>query len=83
MPESSGSDGRIRCKKGYVVAAAGKVLVQLPANNEWGFCLVTADESFPGGIEVFVWECVTLDDPRVTAKDEERLGWLLNVAEVA
>jgi hypothetical protein len=72
-----------RRKKGYVVAAAGKVLVQLPANNEWGFCLVTADESFPGGIGVFVWECVTPDDPRVTAKDKERLGWLLNVAEVA
>lgn len=32
MPDASGSDRR---KKGYVVAAARKVLVQLPARNVW------------------------------------------------
>lgn len=68
----------------YVVTDAGGVLVQLPADNRWGFVLADDDQSWPGGFGVAqTWEAVSHDDPRITDDDRDRLGWLLAEATVA
>ena len=64
---------------GYVITEAGSVLVQVPADNRWGFCLCDDDQSWPGGFGVASnWEAVADDDPRITTADRERLQWLLD-----
>jgi hypothetical protein len=61
---------------GYVLDPHGNVFVQLPADNARGF--VIADDDRTWDFPPFAsWTAVADDDPRVTAADCERLGWLL------
>lgn len=67
---------------GYVVASSGRVYVQGPHDDpecRTGFALFDEEQSWPGARELgeHTWELVTDDDPRVTAADRARLGWVL------
>lgn len=60
----------------FVRTTDGRYLVQVPADNQWGFSLCDDDQSWPGGHGVASeWEAVTPD--QVPAEEQKRLGWLL------
>lgn len=62
----------------YVRTDTGIILVQLPADNQWGFELCDDDQVWPGGVGVAEsWEAISVD--AVSAEDRERLGWLLEL----
>ena len=62
---------------GYVVTDNGNYLIQRPADNQWGFELVDADSSWPGGIGAAKkWKAVARED--VPLEVEEELGWILD-----
>jgi hypothetical protein len=64
---------------GYVLTDAGTILVQRPADNDWGFELCDDDRCWPGGLGVAgSWTLLADDDPRITPEDRERLSWLLD-----
>lgn len=64
--------------KGYVLTNRGTVLVQLPADNRWGFLLADDDQTWEGGLGAATsWDLIAADDPRISAADHERLDWLL------
>lgn len=70
MPES--------IPRGYVLTDLGQILVQLPAENQWGFVLADDDQTWPGGFGIARgWELLAGDDPRITEADRERLSWLI------
>jgi len=62
---------------GFVLTQAGEYLVQRPADNQWGFELLDADQSWPGGIGVATqWTAVARES--VPAEAERALGWILD-----
>ena len=62
---------------GYVVTDTGHYLVQRPADNQWGFELLSADQSWPGGIGAArTWTAVARED--VPPEVEDSLGWILD-----
>lgn len=64
---------------GYVVTDSGKILVQTPENNLWGFSLQDDDQSWPGGFGIAQsWDAIEADDPRITPAVRERLQWILD-----
>lgn len=65
---------------GYVRTQYGDYLVQLPANNVWGFTLHSDDQSWPGGFGFTEWELVSVHD--VPETDRERLDWLFSESGV-
>ena len=66
-------------KATYVVTDTGTILVQLPADNAWGFVLADDDQSWPGGFGAAgSWEAIAGDDPRITDDDRARLSWLFD-----
>jgi hypothetical protein len=60
---------------GYVRTRSGSILLQLPADNPWGFVLADDDQAWPGGFGWESWE--PLADDEVPEEDRERLHWLL------
>lgn len=65
-------------KAGYVITDCGSIYVQVPSDNQWGFSIDDDDQSFPGGFDLGSdWNLLADDDPRITAADRERLGWIL------
>jgi hypothetical protein len=54
-----------------------RFLVQIPAENEFGFSLADDDQTWPGGLGsgMTSWQCVDPDE--VPQADRERLEWLL------
>ena len=66
---------------GYVLTDGGTILVQLPADNDWGFVLADDEQSWPGGFGIATeWALLTNDDPRITNAIRDALGWLLDEA---
>lgn len=64
-------------KAGYVRTGTGQVLVQKPADNQWGFELADDDQSWPGGFGIASsWELIP--ESEVSDADRQRLGWLLS-----
>ena len=62
---------------GYVVTDNGNYLIQRPALNQLGFELLSADQSWPGGIGAArTWKAVARED--VPPEVEEELGWILD-----
>ena len=62
---------------GYVVTDNGNYLIQRPADNQWGFELLSADQSWPGGIGAArTWTAVARED--VPPEVEDSLGWILD-----
>jgi hypothetical protein len=60
----------------YVRTDRGQILVQVPADNQWGFDLRSDDQSWPGGFGVAgEWTAIPASD--VSAADCDRLEWLL------
>lgn len=65
--------------RGFVITDRGNVLVQLPADNEWGFSLHSDDQEWPGGLGIAdEWGGVDASDPRITDDEREELFWLLD-----
>ncbi len=64
-------------KAGYVITDEGLILLQAPAENQWGFSLHSDDQSWPGGIGIASsWELLANDDPRITEEIRGSLGIL-------
>lgn len=62
---------------GFVVSESGAYFVQLPQDNEFGFSLFDADQSWPGGIGAArKWTAVARES--VPPEVEEELGWILD-----
>ena len=62
--------------RGFVISE-GEYLVQVPDDNQWGFELLSADQSWPGGIGAArTWTAVARED--VPLEVEEELGWILD-----
>lgn len=60
----------------FVRTNQGSYLVQLPAENQWGFVLADDEQTWPGGHGVAQsWEAVRPEE--VPAEDRKRLEWLL------
>jgi hypothetical protein len=63
----------------YVKTNRGRILVQRPANNQWGFELCDHDQSWPGGFDVArTWR--VLSESKVPQRDLDRLGELSEYA---
>jgi len=63
---------------GYVITSTGKVLMQIPSNNQWGFSIQDDDQTWPGGCGIGEWGVLEDTDPRITDADRERLQWILD-----
>jgi len=63
---------------GYVRTSCGTVLLQLPADNIWGFVLADDDQVWPGGFGWESWE--PIPDSEVPEDVRQRLHWLLEEA---
>jgi len=63
---------------GYVITSNGTVLVQIPADNQWGFVLESDDQTWPGGFGIGEWEAIADTDHRIIDADRERLQWILD-----
>lgn len=61
---------------GYVITQNGTILIQRPADNQWGFELCDDDQVFPGGFGLGSWTLLADDDPLITPEVRERLSWL-------
>lgn len=63
---------------GYVITEDDIILLQLPADNQWGFVLADDDQSWPGGFGIASrWEAIDDDDPRISTGDRDYLQcWL-------
>jgi len=62
---------------GFVITQEGEWFVQRPALNQWGFELLSADQSWPGGIGAArTWTAVARES--VPPEVEEELGWILD-----
>lgn len=66
-------------KAGYVIGSDGKIYVQLPAENRWGFVICDDEQSWDGGVNSGLnsWVLVAEDDKRVTEGDKSRLSCVL------
>ena len=65
---------------GYVITSNGTVLVQTPADNQWGFVLESEDQTWPGGFGIGEWEPISQCDQRITQADRDRLSFVLDAA---
>lgn len=63
---------------GYVILENGTILVQIPADNQWGFSLADEDQAWAGGIGLGVWRLLADDDPRITDDIRDALQWILD-----
>jgi len=62
---------------GFVLTQAGEYMVQRSADNQWGFELLSEDQSFPGGIgAASKWTAVARES--VPPDVEEELGWIID-----
>ena len=62
---------------GFVITPEGEYFIQRPADNQWGFELLSADQSWPGGIGAArSWKAVARES--VPPEVEEELGWILD-----
>jgi hypothetical protein len=63
----------------WVITDNGTILIQRPANNQWGFELASDDQTWPGGFGIAQsWEAIPDDDPRITDEDRDTLQWLFD-----
>jgi hypothetical protein len=67
-------------KAGFVLGSDGRIYVQVPADNQWGFSICDDDQSWAGGVGSGLqsWMLLANDDPRITEDDRERIGWMLD-----
>ena len=66
-------------KKTFVITEKNQIFVQIPEDNQWGFCLADDDQSWPGGLGIAKkWTAIDPDDPRISERDHENLDWLLD-----
>jgi hypothetical protein len=64
---------------GYVITDDGSIYVQVPHENRWGFILCDDGQTWDGGFGLAEsWDAISDDDPRITAADRDRLGWILD-----
>ena len=63
---------------GYVRTSCGTILLQLPADNLWGFVLADDDQVWPGGFGWESWEPIA--DSEVPEDIKQRLHWILEEA---
>lgn len=63
---------------GYVTDGRGNYLVQLSADNQFGFVLADDDQTWPGGFGAGFAQWHAVDADAVPPEDRERLGWLLD-----
>ncbi len=65
-------------KAGYVITDSGRILIQAPAENQWGFSLHSGNQSWPGGVGIaFFLEILDDDDPRISDEIRNTLGGIL------
>lgn len=69
-------------KAGFVLGNDGRVLVQLPADNQFGFVLADEESTWAGGIGSGLTTWTLVDQSQISGDDIERLAWLLENAEV-
>lgn len=64
---------------GFVHTEDGQYLIQRPADNQWGFELLSEDQSWPGGIGAArTWTAVARES--VPPEAERDLGWIIDEA---
>lgn len=68
-------------KAGFVLGNDGRVLVQLPADNQFGFVLADEESTWAGGIGSGLTTWTLVDQSQISGDDIERLAWLLENAE--
>jgi hypothetical protein len=70
---------------GFVLGSDGRIYVQVPADNQWGFSICDDDQSWPGGFSSGLesWTLLANDDQRITEDDRERVGWILDELDIA
>lgn len=61
---------------GFVRTDDGRFLVQLPADNGWGFSLHDDGQEWPGGFGA-AGEWVAVSTDAVPDDEQDRLGWIL------
>lgn len=67
-------------KPAYIRTSEGNFLVQLPADNEWGFVLANEHQEWPGGLGAAPnWEVVP--DNQVPLETRERMDWMLVIGD--
>jgi len=66
----------------YVLTSDGRVLVQIPTRNPWGFSLADEDQTWPGGVGI-AESWTTVSASIVSKEDRDRLEWILKASEVA
>jgi hypothetical protein len=67
-------------KAGFVLGSDGRIYVQVPADNQWGFAICDDDQAWPGGFDSGLesWTLLPNEDSRITEDDRERIGWMLD-----
>ena len=67
-------------KTGYVIGSNGKIYVQLPADNQFGFVICDDEQSWAGGVGSGLadWTLIANNDSRIADEDRERLAWILD-----
>jgi hypothetical protein len=66
-------------KAGYVLGSDGKIYVEIPMQDHFGFAICDEDQSWQGSFIPFKsWTLLANDDPRISESDRERLGWMLD-----
>lgn len=74
-----------KVKAGFVLGDNGRIFVQMPEDNQFGFVICDEESSWAGGVGSGLKSWVLLDpsDPRITDEDAERLGWILEDQSVS
>lgn len=72
------SDPEVPCADGFALTDDGRILLQLPAFNEFGFVLADEEQAWDGGhgSAAMGWEMLDDDDPRISDDDRDRLIWV-------
>lgn len=62
---------------GYVVTDDGRILVQGPGSNGLALLLSDGWRSWPQARGIDLWWPIEDDDPRITERHREDMGWLV------
>ena len=70
---------RNQVQAGFVLGSDGKIYVQVPSDNQWGFDICDDDQSWAGGVGsgLASWRLLENEDPAITDDDRTRVGWIL------
>ena len=82
--ETSVEPVKPRVRAGYVLCSNGDILAQIPEDNQYGFSLLSDDQSYPGGIGCGsrTWRLLPDDHQAILRSDREKLGWIIEQTAV-